>query len=281
VRPIFFVGNKRSGTSVLNQHINFHPNIFSTNESNVAWLAFQATMFQMHEVPRERLITDNYPDGSCGAFAPHPLDAGSAGPMWTLRALRGTTVLADDVAPRQRWENIQRGWYDGVAEGRIQPPFGAALRRLGLPDWGDLTYLGDKNPTVDADPEVLEWIAHQFPDARLIHIYRHPAYVIGSMRKLGFHPWWRASNSVEDQLVQWAEIEEWAFEAEQSLPVFHLKHESLLADTEFWMYALFEWLDLDPVRVGQTKFRTQTEPVSLESIPKEAKSMMRSLGYSS
>jgi len=41
MRPLFFIGNKRSGTSKLVHYLNQHPEVFVTNESDVAWFLYQ------------------------------------------------------------------------------------------------------------------------------------------------------------------------------------------------------------------------------------------------
>src|SRR3954454_6758131 len=38
---LFFVGNKRSGTSLLVELLNFHPDVFVTPESDIVWILYQ------------------------------------------------------------------------------------------------------------------------------------------------------------------------------------------------------------------------------------------------
>ena len=41
-RPLFMIGNKRSGTSHLVRLVNLPPNVFVTHESEIIWVLYQA-----------------------------------------------------------------------------------------------------------------------------------------------------------------------------------------------------------------------------------------------
>ena len=41
-KPLFVTGNKRSGTTVLTNLLNAHPQVFISHEADTAWILFQA-----------------------------------------------------------------------------------------------------------------------------------------------------------------------------------------------------------------------------------------------
>jgi hypothetical protein len=41
IRPLFIIGNKRSGTSQLLRVLNLHPRVFVSHESDIAWILYQ------------------------------------------------------------------------------------------------------------------------------------------------------------------------------------------------------------------------------------------------
>jgi LPS sulfotransferase NodH len=41
-RPLFIMGNKRSGSTLVTDLLNAHPRVFVSHESDVAWLLYQA-----------------------------------------------------------------------------------------------------------------------------------------------------------------------------------------------------------------------------------------------
>ena len=43
-KPLFIIGNKRSGTTLVTDLLNSHPNVFVSHEADIAWILFQARM---------------------------------------------------------------------------------------------------------------------------------------------------------------------------------------------------------------------------------------------
>ena len=264
MRPLFFLGNKRSGTSKLVLYLNQHPEIFVTNESDVAWFLYQ---IENGLVGNEGLVARDI--GAMGhemsirPFSRHPYDIGSAGGVHTMRALRSTTVLSDPMSVRARWAAIQHAYWLSLQNGDQVSPYGRLIAKtLGTP-WSDLAYVGDKMPTQNADPEVFDFIWRRMPDAKFIHIVRDPHMVVSSMRRLGFNTWWR--DDTAQVLDTWTKIEEWVLKAEKVGPVIHVRQEDLVADVNREMRRIWDFLEVDHAVnfPPQNRFRPASKPISL------------------
>lgn len=269
MRPVFFIGNKRSGTSQLTLFLNGHPELFVTNESDVSWMLYQIeTGMITDEGLQDRIRRDEEAMGVSFAIAPfsrHPYDIGSAGGVHTMRALQNTTVLSDPMSVRARFEAIQHGyWLSLQIPDHNKSPFGDLIAKtIKGHKWGDYKWVGDKMPTQAADPKVFDFMWRRFPDAKFVHIVRHPEMVVSSMQRLGFNTWWREDTA--SVLERWTEIEEWVLEAEKTAPVIHVRQEDLVNDVNYEMGRLFEFLDVDPVRYPcQKRHRAKSRPADLQ-----------------
>ena len=57
MRPLFIIGNKRSGTSQLVRSLNLHPEVFIAHESDIVWILhqfYQRLLFTAHEWNSDR-----------------------------------------------------------------------------------------------------------------------------------------------------------------------------------------------------------------------------------
>lgn len=240
--PLQFIGNKRSGTSQLCLNLNKLPDVFCTNESDVAWL-----LYQMDNGSPE--ITDAElqmgPDFSLKPFARHPLDVGSAGAVHTMRAIReyGAEESLMEGSWRFRYEAIQHMEFLANQQGKTKRPMAMAARTwVQKKDWKDLHYVGDKMPTQVADPKVFDWFYRRFPETRFLHIVRNPSYVVASMRRLGYNTWWKGS--IEEVLRQWTKIELQAISIAEKHPhqVLRVKQEEMAADPQRVMDGIADFL---------------------------------------
>jgi hypothetical protein len=221
-KPLFLVGNKRSGTSHLVRLLNLHPEVFVTHESDAVWI--------LHQWAAGR------------PFACYPWD-GPLGMEATLAAC-GDLLDADrDAAPSDR----------SIAETFFR--IGRRLMRTGSPvkephpAKGDLAWLGDKKPVQQADPALQPFLRAHFPEARYVHIVRHPRMTVASTVEAG-RTWakvayWRDGSPAEI-LERWAIHEEWvlALRDRGDIPVFSLRFEDLGADPVAQMAELFAFLGL-------------------------------------
>ena len=228
MRPLFLLGNKRSGTSHLVSLLNQHPAVFVTHESDVVWLLRQATLGQPP----------------------------SAYPWDGERGLRATVAAAGDLLDAAR-EDLERGV--GVRDTftaiqlRLMTSGSAVQTPYSKPQ---VQWLGDKKPVQQADPEVLAFTTEHFPDARFLHIVRHPRAVVSSMQQRAQSgapvAFW--SQPVDHVLDMWCRHEEWAIAAEESLTgaMLSLKYEDLIADAASEMARIYAFLDLEvPEHLGE------------------------------
>jgi hypothetical protein len=169
-RPLFIIGNKRSGTSHLVRLINAHPALYVAPEADLVWALYCRA--------RNEPIT-RYPDD------------GDKGLNETID-LCGD-IFASDAAPDEA--------------------FRAALARLAIRDGkspASLAWIGDKKPVQQADPDVFAFIRTTWPDARFLHIVRHPSAVLASKRaaigKFTELETWK--QPTDDLLAFWVENEQ-------------------------------------------------------------------------
>lgn len=148
-RPIFIVGFSRSGTSLLRAMLNAHPNIHISQESAFyQWLA---------------------PDRLRGC------DTAAA---WLRGYSRTASFRLLRVSPAPALQALPPDLPRAQAGPRAMPLLlGEKARRLGRARWGDKTPLHSLR---------LDAIFRDFPEARVIHVTRHPAGVADSLARM---PW--------------------------------------------------------------------------------------------
>lgn len=166
-RPIFVVGMYRSGTSILTWALGQHPNIWALEETGFLPIVSNATAAAWIRASNAARSFSSVYELSSARFNAHFSRAVDALMMELAKehAMRCTIERANNCAPD--------------FDPRIQ-----ALRSLGSP----------KQRWVDGTPENIVAIAQLsqlFPEARFIHIVRHPIHVAASMMhfdKIGGNP---------------------------------------------------------------------------------------------
>lgn len=205
-RPVFLMGNKRSGTSLLVRLLNTHPNVFVSYEADVIWILYQ--------------LQNGRPD----TFTRYPWD----GPV----GLQTTLDACQDILN----ENVGRSDCPDIASlfKKIQEHL---LRRecqsKGREEKHPLLWVGDKKPVQHCDPDIRAFLKRNFADARYLHIIRHPAAVVASMTRAaatwstGVPPYW--FGSPDEILERWTIHEEWVLDAREvdGMPVHSLRLEDL------------------------------------------------------
>jgi len=252
MRPLFIIGNKRSGTSQLVRILNLHPNIFITHESDIVWI-----LHQFH---------NGQP------FSAHPWDS-ETGMKHTLAA--AGHLLQRDKTP---WENFQAVVKHLMEQGT---PW---LKPLDKPD---LRWIGDKKPFQHIDPQLVPFILENFPDALFLHIVRHPCAVAASSDKFnesGIGDFWM-DMSLEEKVERWAYNEKLVQAMQEKLKdrVHHLRYEDLCRRTEEELSAVFGFLGLTPDAKALKNAARKTVPAN-RAYPKiscsaETQQMARQHGY--
>jgi len=218
LRPLFFLGNKRSGTSHLVRLLNLHPRIFVTHEADIVWILYQ---FWSGKTPQA-----------------YPWDGG--------RGMEVTLDVCKDVFEMNA---------KNIVEGRGIPDVFFQVARVIMKngskyqkpyDKPDLAWIGDKKPVQQADPQVRQFIYSYFPEARFIHIIRHPQAVVGSMVEAG-KEWARVDywkSSPMEILRRWAIHEEWVLTAKsEGYPIYSIRFEDLCDKPAEILDSIFGFLD--------------------------------------
>jgi len=221
-RPLFLMGNKRSGTSLLVRLLNAHPQVFVTREADVIWILYQLQ------------------HGNADTLARYEWD-GSVGLQATLEASRG--MFGDKVAGRAEIRSLFTAVQEHLLT-RERQSRGKATKR-------ELLWLGDKKPVQHCDPEIRAFLRENFPDAKYLHIIRHPTAVVGSMSEVatrwssGVPPYWHGSP--REILDRWTIHEEWVLDAKQVdlMPVHSLKLEDLALAPADTFRGVLEFLGLE------------------------------------
>jgi hypothetical protein len=251
-RPLFIVGNKRSGTSHLVRLLNLHPRVFVSHESDVIWALY---LFS-HDQP----------------FQSHPWDSD--------RGLRHTLESCADLfcrerSPRQNLFAIQQRLMERGT------PFLPAQTK------GELLWIGDKKPFQHADPQLLTFILEHFPDAHFLHIVRHPfAVAISSARfnEILGGDFWHGLNLAE-KVERWTFHEQQVLSLREKLPdrVHSLRYEDLCEDTREGLSGVFEFLRLpaDPGVLEEASRQTRLvdRPIPMIQCSAETRRIARCYGY--
>lgn len=261
MEPLFFIGNKRSGTSHLVRLLNLHPEIAVTHESDAVWILY------------------------CHAHGLEPRRYEWDGP----RGMAATLATAADVIDDFR-ASLARGERVPEAYREIQLRVlrrGLAVQEPVTRRWDDLRWLGEKKPVQQADPRLLDFTRLHFPAARYVHIVRHPSAVIASMQQQArarpTTPFW--AGSPPDLLHRWILHEEWALQAATAVPVHRLRYEDLLADPPAQLAELLAFLGLamtDEIAASaaeQTRAPARTDLSKTDLDLASARPLLQTYGY--
>ena len=237
-RQLFLIGNKRSGTSLMVRLLNSHPRIFVTKESDVIWLLYQAR--------------ENWPE----RFTCYRWD----GPL----GLRATLEACKQMLDAERHQAIGNPaeLYRRMQLHRMKG--GSRLHRwLGK---RRLKWLGDKKPVQQCDPDIRLYLREIFPQARYLHIVRHPGAVVASMVSAaqnwaeGVPDYWYQGR--EKIIQRWGIHEQWAIDARETdgLNVHTLKFEDLVCRPIDEMRKVFDFLELDSREADLSDQLAQIDP---------------------
>ena len=183
---LFFLGNKRSGTSVLAGTLNMHPEMQVTHESDIIWILYnlyQGKDFRYYprDEPHSAVLTRHYCKEILSRYQTmSPLDCFLECQLHLIR--RGTKY-------ERRTDKIP-------------------------------VVFGDKKPNPHVEPEIIEWLQEFFPDARYLHIVRHPYDFLTSVpRQLPAHDMglrWGSGKCRDPRkiLAGWTRFEELVVQAE-------------------------------------------------------------------
>jgi len=147
---LFFIGNKRSGTTILAKTLNIHPNIHITHESDIIWILYNLY---------NGIEFEYYPKDE-----PHST-------VVTLETCRNIMDHYKEMTPLGCYERCQ---HHLMAQGTKWMP---STEKKPL-------ILGDKKPNQQSEPLVNDWLHKHFPNTRYVHIVRHPFDFLNSVPRL-------------------------------------------------------------------------------------------------
>lgn len=234
---LFFVGNKRSGSTYVSALLNLHPEVFVALEADVVW-------FTYHWLEWGGIALEAAPRDDRG------------GMRHTWRVLNESKWPWGCATPGDMVEGLLREWHDAAAEWRIEPPW---LMQPSYRDWVSYRWVGDRKPT--SHSVLGSWVAGVVPDVKLIHVVRDPSATVASMMRCGWLPEWR---NVESAWRFWADVERDVL----ALPgdILHVRYEDVWWGCE--MGNVWEFLGLDPVDVpARSEFRSRYRPALMPRDP--------------
>ncbi|MCA1763774.1 MAG: sulfotransferase [Cryomorphaceae bacterium] len=248
---LFIVGNKRSGSTHIMRLLNLHQEVFISNESDIIWI-----LYNFH---RGREI-ERYPHDSPG------------GMNASLKLAKD--VLDPDATVRENFENFQRKLME------------TGFLKMEPAHKEKLAYIGDQKPYQNIDPEMLPFILEHFPDAKFLHILRHPFEVIPSSMKFGGGTGgfiWNGMNA-EEIMEKWEMHENWVAQAKQNydLQMVQLKYGDLMRNPRREMKRVFDFLQLKSDSALLEKCRditlTNFKPVENYKLTESQRDMLERYG---
>ncbi len=231
-RPLFLLGNKRSGTTHLTRLLNAHPRIYLPPEADLVWALYCRAY---------NLALQPYKDDGPRGFARTLSCCGDA--------------LADPHASTAEVFARMLGIY----------------ARFDGKNLDEMAWAGDKKPVQHADPELFSFIRATWPQARFLHIIRHPAAVVASKREalagyLSFMKIWDKPDA--ELLAFWTRNEERVLAHKAAgAPILSLTLPALVHDPARAMARIFAHLELpdDPAALAFAQSLTTTQDEKYES----------------
>ena len=251
-KPLFIMGNKRSGSTLMTDLLNSHANVFVSHESDIAWILYQArngrpTYYETHPLD-SRLMLDSTLE-SCRRILKRTLSDGPTHEeIVEAFYLSQTRLLSQYLRPsiKQRFKRIAKIVGKRPTMERV---FRALRQNPELLQKKDLAWIGDKKHAQHLDPDVRQFLQLHFPEARYIHVIRHPRSVVASTmeaaRRWSEKPEY-FKGYAEQILEQWAVHEEWVLQAkkQEASPILTVRLEDLWSEPVKIMTEVVDFLEL-------------------------------------
>jgi|GEM_PF-1058388 len=251
-KPLFVIGSKRSGSTLMANLLNAHPRVFVSHESDILWILYQAR------------------SGRPARYVRHPLDSELMMDS-TVRSCRRILDALGDPPTREQvvgaFHRVQKRLMDEYFHPPLKQRIKRAVLKAGkdrslpnlwrafrqqteLPRKRDLAWTGDKKHAQYLDPDLQPFIRAHFPDARYVHVVRDPrgavASVMEAARKWDVMPdYFRGT--VEEVLERWAIHEEWVLRMKETDAgaIFTVRLEDLWREPHAIAGRLLDFLELE------------------------------------
>lgn len=214
MNAIFIVGNKRSGSTHLMRLLNLHDKVFISNESDVVWI-----LYCFHNQKE---------------ILPYPHDS----PGGMIEALKTAKhSLNKSVTPKENFINFQ---LEIMRKGFLK---NKPVEKT------NLQYIGDQKPYQNIDPELLPFILETFPNAKFLHILRHPFEVVSSSLSFDNHTGgyiWKDMGP-DEIMAKWEQHENWVRKGmdNYALDLLQVNYKDLISNPKGKMAEVFSFLNLD------------------------------------
>lgn len=249
MQHLFFIGNKRSGTTYLRRLLNEHSKIFIAHEADAVWIAF--CRFKNQPL-------NSYPDDGPGGLTKtlNRFSARLADETLTGANLINAIILA--------WAQDQGG------------------------DPTNITLIGDKKPVQTADPVVFDFVRAILPKAKFLHLIRHPIAVVESMKSEGKRfPRLAAWQRRREELIDfWVRNELWVEEHKEAFPneILTVRYQDLVSEPRETVSRLFTFLEIaaeDSVldhAVQRTEVHANAKYSDVGDLPEAARELVARYG---
>ena len=240
--PIFILAPPRSGTTLLRVMLAGHPGLFACNELQLLHFETLAERAEAYQ----------------GKFA-----------LWSEGLIRAVMELNDCGADEAKLllHSFEK--------------HGMTTREMfeQLQEWVGDRLIVDKSPSYALDAEALEKALADFPNARFIHLVRHPYSMVKSFEKyhmdqvLYLHPHDFASQQLGE--LVWLESNRTTLEFLKNVPAnqqFRIVYEDLVQHPEAVMHAMCETLEI-PFHEGLLDPYKDLDKKMTDGIHKDSRSM--------
>jgi hypothetical protein len=215
-----------------------HPNLYTPFERYIMWII--------------KWVVDHGTGNGLTAPAHGVFD-----PMWITLSQSGWAFFNFERSARTL-EDSRKAFFESIEGCRMSR--GKGVWRT------DLVAIGEKNPPEYAEPSMFDFIMKVHPDAKFIHLVRHPKAV--ALSRMGFEerygdrtpivPWYWYED-LKTNLEVWVQIERWVLEAKKRAPVLTIRYEDLVAAPSSKAKVLLKFLGANSTRSISASLRAPKE----------------------
>jgi sulfotransferase family protein len=220
--PIFLLAPPRSYTSLVNAMLGQHPQAFGLPELCLFNVEHLVDLWRGSDGP----ISEN------GAVARHGL-------MRALAEIYGGEQTVATVNMARAWAGARNDW----TTGRVFQEIVAKIHPL---------VAVEKSPSYTMSKVRLGWLLHAFPDARFVHLLRHPIAQCKSLMAINEGAFaikteaieFRDDHCVLEPQIAWYDLNLNILEFLESVPAsqqIRMRGEDIIGDPEWHLAELAEW----------------------------------------